>query len=153
MDAIIQNFRSSFGPTTLFFQSLSLDSPTTMEELYRWVGKFSTLEDNIRATSQTIMIIAQNTELDAKGPSEQKRSQGKPEAPRRAFREDERSPPPPPPPSSLLSTLHMTPAPHLRSPRIKVAPANEGRTGPAQQIPTVRLSQGPWPQDQSIPKP
>ena len=32
---VLQNFRRSFGPTTPFFQSLSLDPPATMEELYR----------------------------------------------------------------------------------------------------------------------
>ena len=58
MDAVLQNFRRSFGPTTPFFQSLSLDLPVTMEELYRRADKFSTLEDNIRAASQTIMITA-----------------------------------------------------------------------------------------------
>ena len=31
MDAVLQNFRRSFGPTTPFFQSLSLDPPITME--------------------------------------------------------------------------------------------------------------------------
>ena len=56
IDAVLQNFRRSFGPTTPFFQSLSLDPPVTMEELYRRADKFSTLEDNIRATSQTVMI-------------------------------------------------------------------------------------------------
>ena len=35
MDAVFQNFRRSFGPTTPFFQSLYLDPPVTMEELYR----------------------------------------------------------------------------------------------------------------------
>ena len=34
MDVVLQNFRRSFGPTTPLFQSLSLDPPTTMEELY-----------------------------------------------------------------------------------------------------------------------
>ena len=77
MDAVLQNFRRSFGPTTPFFQSLSLDPSATMEELYRRVNKFSTLEDNIRPASQTVMINAQNTKLTAKGPSEQKHSQGK----------------------------------------------------------------------------
>ena len=48
MDAVLQNFRRSFGPTTPFFQSLSLDPPATMEELYRRANKYSTLEDNIR---------------------------------------------------------------------------------------------------------
>ena len=56
MDAVLQNFRISFGPTTPFFQSLSLDPLATMEELYRRADKFSTLEDNIRAASQTVMI-------------------------------------------------------------------------------------------------
>ena len=51
MDAVLQNFRRSFGPTTPFFQSLSLDPPATMEELYRQADKFSTLEDIIRAES------------------------------------------------------------------------------------------------------
>ena len=61
MDAILQNFRRSFGSTTPFFHSLSLDPPTTMEELYRRVDKYSTPEDNIRATSQTVMITAQSS--------------------------------------------------------------------------------------------
>ena len=77
MDAVLQNFRRSFGPTTQFFQSLSLDPPATMEELYRWADKFSTLEDNIRAASQTIMITAQSNKSAIKGLSEQKSSQGK----------------------------------------------------------------------------
>ena len=51
MDAILQNFRRSFGLTTPFFQSLSLDPPATMEELYRQADKFSTLEDNIWVAS------------------------------------------------------------------------------------------------------
>ena len=58
MHAILQKFRRSFGPTTPFFQSLSLDPPATMEELYRRADKYSTLEDNIRAALQTVMITA-----------------------------------------------------------------------------------------------
>ena len=60
MDAILQNFRRIFGPTTPFFQSLSLDPPATMEELYRRADKYSTLEDNIRAASQIVIITAQS---------------------------------------------------------------------------------------------
>ena len=67
MEAVLQNFRRSFGPTTPFFQSLSLDPPATMEELYRRADKYSTLEDNIRAASQTIMITAQNSKAASKG--------------------------------------------------------------------------------------
>ena len=77
MDAVLQNFRRSFGPTTPFFQSLSLDPPVTMEELYHWADKFSTLKDNIRAASQTVMITAQNNKPATKGPSEQKGDQDK----------------------------------------------------------------------------
>ena len=77
MDAVLQNFRRSFRPTAPFFQSLSLDPPITMEELYRREDKFSTLEDNIRAASQTVMITTQNNKPTTKGPSEQKNNQAK----------------------------------------------------------------------------
>ena len=77
MDAVLQNFRRSFGPTTSFFHSLSLDPPATMEELYRRADKYSTLEDNIRAASQTVMITAQSRKPATKGQSEQKGSQSK----------------------------------------------------------------------------
>ena len=77
MDAVLQNFRRSFGPTNPFFQSLSLDPLTTMEELYRRVDKFSTLEDNIRAASQTFMITTQSGKPTTKGPIDQKSNQSK----------------------------------------------------------------------------
>ena len=77
MDAVLQNFWRSVEPTTPFFQSLSLDPPATMEELYRWADKFSTLEDNIRPASQTVMITIQSGKLVTKGSSEQKSSQNK----------------------------------------------------------------------------
>ena len=77
MDAVLQNFRRSFRLTTLFFQSLPLDPPAIMEELYRWVDKFFTLEDNIRATSQIVMITTQCGKPATKGSFEQKSSQSK----------------------------------------------------------------------------
>ena len=77
MDAVFQNFRRSFGSTTPFFHSLSLDLPTIMEELYRRADKYSMLEDSIRAASQTVMIIAQSSKTTNKGQFEQKGSQGK----------------------------------------------------------------------------
>ena len=55
MDAVLQNFRRSFGPSTPFFYSLSLDPPATMEELYKRADRYSTLEDNIRTSTQTVM--------------------------------------------------------------------------------------------------
>ena len=48
-----------------------------MEELYRWADKLSTLEDNIRATSQTVMITTQSGTPAAKGSFEQKSIQNK----------------------------------------------------------------------------
>ena len=70
MDAVLQKFRRSFRPTTPFFQSLSLDTLVTIEELYRRADKFSTLEDNIWVASQTVMITTQSNKLTSKGPSE-----------------------------------------------------------------------------------
>ena len=72
MDAVLQNFKKSFAPSTLFFYSLSLDPPTTMEELYRRADRYSTLEDNICATTQTVMIISKpvgNSKPKGKNPS------------------------------------------------------------------------------------
>ena len=48
-----------------------------MEELYRRTDKFSTLEDNIRAASQTVMITTQSGKPASKGLSEQKNIQSK----------------------------------------------------------------------------
>ena len=77
MDAILQNFRRSIGSTIPFFYSLSLDLPTKMEELYRRVDKYSTLEDNIRAASQSVMITTQSNKSATKGQPKQKGSQSK----------------------------------------------------------------------------
>ena len=104
MDVVLQNFRRSFGPTTPFFQSLSLDPQATMEELYRRADKFSTLEDNIRAASQIVMITAQTNKPTAKGPSEQKCSQGKSQKLQMGSPRGRKTPPRP---SSLLSTSPM----------------------------------------------
>ena len=58
MDAVLQNFERSFVPSTHLFHSLSLDPPATMEELYRRVDRYSTLEDNIHAVTQIVMITS-----------------------------------------------------------------------------------------------
>ena len=77
MDTVLQNFRRSFRSTTPFFQSLSLDPPATMEELYRRVDKYSTLKDNIRAASQTVIITTQSSKAATKSQPEQKGIQSK----------------------------------------------------------------------------
>ena len=78
MDAVLQKFRRSIGSSTPFFHSLSLDMPTTMEELYRRANRHSTLEDNIRAATQTVMITSKPAERNkpaGKKPSESKEGQ------------------------------------------------------------------------------
>ena len=75
MDAILQNFRRNFGSPTPFFQSLYLDPPKTMEELYRWADKYLMLEDNVCAATQTVMITSQPTE--GHKPSRKKLSKSK----------------------------------------------------------------------------
>ena len=80
MDTVLQNFRRSFGPSTPFFHSLSLDPSATIEELYRWVDKYSTLEDNIHAVTRTVMIISKLVDSNkpkGKKPYESKEGQSK----------------------------------------------------------------------------
>ena len=80
MDAVLQNFKRSFGLSTPFFHSLSLDPLATMEELYRRVDRYSPLEDNIRIATQTIMITSKSAESnkpEGKKPSEPKEGQSK----------------------------------------------------------------------------
>ena len=93
MDVVLQIFRMSFGRTTPFFNSLSLNSPTTMEELYRRADKYSTLEDNIRAASQTMIITAQSSKPTTKGQSEQNGSHNKNQKHSRDQSERNREPP------------------------------------------------------------
>ena len=80
MDVVLQNFRRSFEPSTLFFQSLSLDPPATMEELYKWADRYSMLEDNIYAATQTVMITnqpAEGNKTHGKQPSKSKEGQNR----------------------------------------------------------------------------
>ena len=80
MDVVFQNFRRSFAPSTPFFHSLSLDLQATMEELYRQVNRYSTLEDNIRASTQNVMIINRpdgSSKPEGKKPPKPRECQGK----------------------------------------------------------------------------
>ena len=72
MDVVLQNFRKSFASSTPFFHSLSLDPPATMEELYRRVDRYSTLENNIHAATKAVMITSKpvgNDKPERKNPS------------------------------------------------------------------------------------
>ena len=80
MNAILHNSRKSFAPSTMFFHSLSLDPPTIMEELYRREDRYSTLADNIRAATQTVIIIrkpTRNSKPEGKKQPESGQGQGK----------------------------------------------------------------------------
>ena len=80
MDTVLHNIRGSFTPSTIFFHSLSLDPLATMEELYRRVDRYSTLEDNIRAGTQVVMIISKSvgsSKPEVKKPFEPKEGQSK----------------------------------------------------------------------------
>ena len=80
MDAVLQNFRRSFMLSTPFFHSLSLNPPAIMEELYRRVDRYLTLEDNIHAVAQTFMITSKptkNNKLEGKKPFDPKEGQRK----------------------------------------------------------------------------
>ena len=78
MDTILQNFERSFGPFTPFLHSLSLGPSVTMEELFRRADRYSTLDDNIRVATQTLMIISKPVESNkpvGKKPSKSKEGQ------------------------------------------------------------------------------
>ena len=62
-------------------------------DMYRRTEKYSTMEDNIRATSQTVMITAQSSKPPTKGQSEQKGSQSKNQKPSWDQSEKKREPP------------------------------------------------------------
>ena len=47
MDAILQILDQSIGSSTPFFESLTKKSPTMMDDLFRWVDKYSMLKDDV----------------------------------------------------------------------------------------------------------
>ena len=51
MDAILHIFKRSISPNTLFFESLTKNPSILMDALFRWVDKYTMLEDDVRATS------------------------------------------------------------------------------------------------------
>ena len=80
MDVVLQNFRRSFVPSTHFFHSLSLDPLMIMEELYRRLDRYSTLEDNICPVTQTVMItskLVESNKPEGKKSSKPKEGQSK----------------------------------------------------------------------------
>ena len=80
IDIVLQNFRRNFVPSTIFFHSLSLDPPATMEEFYKRADRYSMLEDNICAATQTVMITSKpdgSSKVEGKKPLKPGEGQGK----------------------------------------------------------------------------
>ena len=61
MDAVFQIFKRSICPGTPFFQSLAKKPPTTMDDLFQHASKYSMLEDDMRATTQQILVAEQTS--------------------------------------------------------------------------------------------
>ena len=66
MDVVLQIFKRSICPGTPFFESLAKKPPTTMDDLFRHVNKYSILEDDVRAATQQILVTSQPAKNDAK---------------------------------------------------------------------------------------
>ncbi|XP_034706262.1 uncharacterized protein LOC117929923 [Vitis riparia] len=83
MDAVLQIFKQSICPSTPFFESLAKKPPTTMDDLFRHVSKYSMLEDNVRAATQQILVVGQTSRSGAE------RSAKPPDRPRPSDRRQE----------------------------------------------------------------
>ena len=64
MDVVLQIFKRSICPGTPFFESLAKKLPTTMDDLFRRANKYSMLEDDVRATTQQVLVAGQATRND-----------------------------------------------------------------------------------------
>ncbi|RVW94444.1 hypothetical protein CK203_035671 [Vitis vinifera] len=65
MDAILQIFKRSICPGTPFFESLAKKPPTSMDDLFRRVSKYSMLEDDIRAATHQVLVAGQAAKSEA----------------------------------------------------------------------------------------
>ncbi|XP_010663850.1 uncharacterized protein LOC104882395 [Vitis vinifera] len=65
MDVVLQIFKRSICPDTPFFESLVKKPPTTMDDLFRCASKYSMLKDDVRATTQQILVAGQASKSGA----------------------------------------------------------------------------------------
>ena len=141
MDAVLHKFRRSFGSSTPFFHSLSLDPPTTVEELYRQADIYSTMENNIQATTQTVMF--KNQQAEKSSSSRQERSRPRLRKVKAKIKSDpetslikERAPTIHPPEYLVQKVV----APHSRPTRFQMACTYPDESCLEKQILVVRLS-------------
>ena len=59
IDAVLQIFKRDICPGTPFFESLTKKPPTTMDDLFRPVSKYSMLEDDVRVAAQQVLVARQ----------------------------------------------------------------------------------------------
>ena len=69
MDAILQIFKWSISLGTPFFESLTKNMLISMDDLFRWTDKYAMLEDNVRATSQQVLVMNWPTKNNKVGSS------------------------------------------------------------------------------------
>ena len=100
MDAVIQIFKRSICPDTPFFESLAKKSPTTIDDLFRCVSKYSILEDDVCAATQQILVAGQTSRNDVE------RSSKLPDRSRPSGRRQEEQSRPELPPLTPLSILY-----------------------------------------------
>ena len=91
MDAVFQIFKQSICPGTPFFESRVKKPPTTMNDLFRRVNKYSILEDDVRAATQQILVTGQPARNDVARSSKPPNQQRPPNR-----RQDEQRQPDPP---------------------------------------------------------
>ena len=64
MDVVLQIFKRSICPGTLFFESLAKKLPITMDDLFQRANKYSMLEDDVRAATQQVLVAGQAARND-----------------------------------------------------------------------------------------
>ena len=80
MGVILQIFKRSINLSAPFFEFLAKKSLTMMDDLFRWVDKYSMLEDDVRVTSQQVLVTNHSTKNDktrSSKPSNQLRESNK----------------------------------------------------------------------------
>ena len=59
MDVVLQIFKRNICPGTMFFESLAKKPPITIDDLFWCTNKYSMLEDDVRTTTQQILVTSQ----------------------------------------------------------------------------------------------
>ena len=65
MDDVLQIFKRSICSGTPFFESLAKNPPVSMDDLFRRANKYSMLEDDVRVTTQQVLVTNRPIKNDA----------------------------------------------------------------------------------------